>query len=59
MTIEIVDGPKIRITRAEYELLYQEWKKSQMYTTQPRSFETWLQARRSQSTSARESLAAV
>lgn len=42
MGIKIIDEGDVHITQAEMERLRPEYESSQMYTTRPCSFETWL-----------------
>ncbi len=45
MAIKVVKEPDIHLTQGEIERLRPEYRRSQMYTTQPVSFETWLRSR--------------
>lgn len=45
MAIEIINEEPVRITQAEMERLWPEYRSSQKYTTRPVSFETWLRDR--------------
>lgn len=42
MTIKIIKESDIYLTQEERDRLYREWQKSNMYTTEPVSFETFV-----------------
>lgn len=46
MAIKIVEEPDIQLTRDEYERLHQEWEMAMRYTTEQRSFESFVRHRK-------------
>lgn len=42
MSIKVVDGPQIVLTREEYERLQREYQRTVMHMVNAPSFETWV-----------------